>query len=110
MRVQLAAALVSAAFSAAPALGADAPGAGRRAELVNLVRQDCGSCHGMTLKGGLGPPLTREALRDKPPASLVTTVLHGRPGTPMPPWREYVSGVEAEWIVRQLQEGTLDER
>jgi cytochrome c55X len=110
MRVQLAAALACAAFSAAPALAADAPGAGRRAELVNLVRQDCGSCHGMTLKGGLGPPLTREALRDKPPAGLVTTVLYGRPGTPMPPWREFVSGVEAEWIVRQLQEGRLDER
>ena len=79
-------------------------------ELVNLVRQDCGSCHGMTLKGGLGPALTRESLRDKPPGSLAATILYGRPGTPMPPWRAFVSGSEADWIVRRLQEGTLDER
>jgi cytochrome c55X len=82
----------------------------RRAELTHLVRQDCGSCHGMTLKGGLGPALTRDALRDKPAESLVVTVLHGRPGTAMPPWRDFVSEPEAAWIVKQLQEGTLGER
>jgi cytochrome c55X len=102
--------LVAAASLAPAALAGDAPEAARQAQLVSLVRQDCGSCHGMTLKGGLGPALTRDALRDKPPASLVATVLYGRPGTPMPPWREFISGVEAGWIVRQLQEGTLHER
>jgi len=82
----------------------------RQAELTYLVRQDCGSCHGMTLKGGLGPALTRDALRDKPAESLVLTVLYGRPGTAMPPWRTFVSEAEAAWIVKQLQEGTLGER
>jgi cytochrome c55X len=111
MNARAGAALVLAATMLAPAVVAgDAPEAARRAELVSLVRQDCGSCHGMTLKGGLGPPLTRDALRDKPPTSLVATVLYGRPGTPMPPWRGFVSGDEAEWIVRELQGGTLDER
>jgi cytochrome c55X len=103
--------VATALLSLAPiALAGDPPDAERRAELVNLVRQDCGSCHGMTLRGGLGPALTREALRAKPPTSLVATVLHGRPGTPMPPWRAFVSEGEAIWIVRRLQEGTLDER
>lgn len=111
MNLRVGAVLLVAAASLAPGvLAGDAPEAVRQGQLVSLVRQDCGSCHGMTLKGGLGPPLTREALRDKPSASLVTTLLHGRPGTAMPPWREFVSGVEAEWIVRQLQEGTLRER
>jgi cytochrome c55X len=111
MSIRFGAALLVAAASAAPmAFAGDAPDRTRRAELVRLVRQDCGSCHGMTLKGGLGPPLTRDALRDKPPTSLVVTVLYGRPGTPMPPWRAFVSGDEAEWIVRELQGGTLDER
>ena len=30
-----------------------------------MVRQDCGSCHGLRLTGGPGPALTREALADK---------------------------------------------
>jgi mono/diheme cytochrome c family protein len=28
----------------------------RQAELLHLLKHDCGSCHGMTRKGGLGPP------------------------------------------------------
>ena len=95
---------------AAATLLAAEPAGQRQAELTHLVRQDCGSCHGMTLKGGLGPALTRDALRDKPPDSLVVTVLYGRPGTAMPPWRAFVSEAEAAWIVRQLREGTLGER
>jgi cytochrome c55X len=95
---------------AAAALVAAEPAGTRRAELTHLVRQDCGSCHGMTLKGGLGPALTRDALQGKPAESLVVTVLYGRPGTAMPPWRTFVSESEAAWIVRQLQEGTLGER
>jgi cytochrome c55X len=95
---------------AAASLLAAEPMNPRQAELTHLVRQDCGSCHGMTLKGGLGPALTRDALRDKPAESLVVTVLYGRPGTAMPPWRTFVSEAEAAWIVKQLQEGTLGER
>ena len=30
--------------------------------LEHMLMQDCGSCHGLTMKGGLGRPLTREAL------------------------------------------------
>ena len=30
--------------------------------LKRLVHQDCGSCHGMTLKGGLGPDIRPETL------------------------------------------------
>ena len=96
--------------AAAGIAAAGEPPPARRAELVHLVRQDCGSCHGLTLKGGLGPALTRDALRDKPPESLAATILYGRPGTPMPPWRAFVTAAEADWVVRRLQEGTLDER
>lgn len=101
--------LAAAGVLAAAAVAAEPP-QGRKAELTHLVRQDCGSCHGMTLRGGLGPALTREALREKPADSLVVTVLYGRPGTAMPPWREFVTDAEAAWIVKQLQEGTLGER
>lgn len=77
----------------------------RAAELVHLVRQDCGSCHGLTLKGGLGPALTADALYDKPAEGLVATIVGGRPGTPMPPFRGLISEAEAEWIVEQLMAG-----
>ena len=46
------------------------PDAARRAELVTLVRQDCGSCHGLTLKGGLGPALKSLGRRSTVPVSF----------------------------------------
>jgi cytochrome c55X len=81
------------------------PAPGRQAELVNLVRQDCGSCHGMTLKGGLGPALEPAALATKDGDQMSFVILHGRRGTPMPPWREHLSESEAQWIVEQLKKG-----
>ena len=95
-------------LAAAGAACAQTVSASRQAELIRLVRQDCGSCHGMTFRGGLGPPLTAEALRDKPAGSLMLTILNGRPGTPMPPWRPFVSEAEAAWIVDRLQKGFDD--
>ena len=77
----------------------------RAGELTALVREDCGSCHGMTLKGGLGSPLLPENLRDKPVEGLVATIMSGRPGTAMPPWRAIVNEAEAEWIVARLLAG-----
>lgn len=84
---------------------ADAPPAERQRELVRLVRQDCGSCHGMTLQGGLGPALTPVALADKPAEGLTATIFGGRPGTPMPPWKQFLSEGEAAWITDQLLRG-----
>jgi cytochrome c55X len=56
----------------------------------------------MTLKGGLGPPLLPENLRGKPRGSLAATIYDGRPGTPMPPWKQFMSEQEAAWIVDKL--------
>lgn len=86
-----------------------APDASRSRELVRMVRQDCGSCHGMRLTGGLGPALTREALADFPLDSLVAVIVHGRPGTPMPPWKAMLSEPEARWIAQRLRQGFPEE-
>lgn len=86
-------------------LAGELPDRQRQAELVRLVRQDCGSCHGMTLLGGLGPALLPAALAGKPADSLVSTILHGRPGTPMPPWGRFLTEDEAKWVVEMLQKG-----
>jgi cytochrome c55X len=91
------------------AVPAAEPSPERMSELVRMVRQDCGSCHGLTLKGGLGPPLLPETLREKPAESLRYTVLLGRPGTPMPPWGAFMNESEADWVVRQLMQGFPEE-
>jgi cytochrome c55X len=77
----------------------------RERALIRMVRQDCGSCHGMQLTGGLGPPITRDSLADKPVDSIAATIYHGRPGTPMPSWRALVNEAEALWIAEQLRLG-----
>lgn len=93
-----------------PAASAADPSPDRMRDLVRMVRQDCGSCHGLTLKGGLGPPLLPETLRDKPAESLMYTVMLGRPGTPMPPWNAFMTEAEADWIVRRLMTGFPEEK
>ena len=77
--------------------------------LIRLVRQDCGSCHGMTLKGGLGKPLTREALAGQSAQALAVIILHGKEGTAMPPWRTLLSEQEAYWIAQRLLAGFPEE-
>jgi len=74
-------------------------------KLLRMVRQDCGSCHGMQMTGGLGPALTPEALRDWSIENLSATIYHGRPGTPMPGWKALISESDAQWISRQLKYG-----
>ena len=87
-----------------------APDASRQRELLRLLRQDCGSCHGMRLTGGLGPPLTPAALQDKPVASLTATILDGRRDTAMPPWRPFMSEAEAAWLAGRMQQGDVHAR
>ena len=104
-RMRIAPFLFLAVPLAAVAARASEPTPGRQRELVHLVRQDCGSCHGMQLTGGLGLPLTAEALRDKPLEGLEATIHGGRPGTAMPPWKSFHSDAEIRWIVEKLMTG-----
>lgn len=101
--------LVPVIFSlhAVVAAGSGMPSAERQAELRYLLTQDCGSCHGLTLKGGLGPPLTPAALAGKPPEFLQLTILQGRPGTAMPPWRTFISEDESRWLAERLLAGEV---
>ena len=72
---------------------------------MTLLRHDCGSCHGLTMKGGLGPPLLPGTLAGKDEAALATIILDGVPGKPMPPWRFELQPDEARWLVDRLREG-----
>ena len=70
--------------------------------LKRLVHQDCGSCHGLTLKGGLGPDLRAETISHYEVDILKSVILDGIPDTAMPPWRPLMSEEEAEWVARYL--------
>lgn len=101
--------LVTAGLIAMVALAAlasgDRPLAERRADLMNLLVQDCGSCHGLTMKGGLGSPLLPENLEGVDVDALAAVILDGVPDTPMPPWRGQLSQAEARWMAEQLKKG-----
>lgn len=91
---------LSSLAQAAPPLGEK-----REQQLIHLLKQDCGSCHGMTLKGGLGPALLPKNLQDKPDLFLQNTILMGRPGTAMPPWQGLLTEQETQWLIKQLKQG-----
>ncbi len=99
----LAACLTLAGLALARAAGMPDPA--RQAELRAMLLQDCGSCHGLTLKGGLGPPLRPEALAGKPRDFLFRTIRQGRPGTAMPPWAPILKDEEIAWLVDELLSG-----
>lgn len=82
---------------------ADEPSADRQNALRNMLNHDCGACHGLTLKGGLGPALLPESLAGKPDEFLISTILNGRPGTAMPPWQPFMNRDEAAWLVGILR-------
>ncbi len=77
----------------------------RQAELRNFLEQDCGSCHGLRMAGGLGPPLLPAVVANKPEQFLAATIQYGRPGTAMPPWSAFFSDEEALWLARELKGG-----
>lgn len=89
--------------STAGALSAD-----RQDALKHLLYQDCGSCHGLQLTGGLGPALTPVALAGKSRRLLFDTIRDGRSGTPMPPWSPLLADEEITWLVDYMlqQENT----
>jgi len=80
---------------------------GATGTLKNLVHQDCGSCHGLTLKGGLGPDIRPDALSHYDIETLSEVVLDGIPGTAMPPWRPLMSEADAKKIAEYLLQGDV---
>jgi cytochrome c55X len=91
--------LFSTTLAAEPALE-------RQTALRDLLKQDCGACHGLTLKGGMGPALLPENLAGKSDDFLVTTILNGRKDTAMPPWQPFISRDEALWLLGVLRKNS----
>jgi len=94
--------LISFSTYAEPAMAPE-----RQRQLQDMVLHDCGACHGMSLKGGLGPALTPAVLESRPEEELLDTILNGRQQTAMPPWKNFLTVNEATWIVKQLKTGRI---
>ena len=82
----------------------------RQQELLTMLQHDCGACHGLRLKGGLGPPLNTDTLKERNTAELINIVTEGRKGTPMPPWKEILNAEEIAWLVDRLRENKQVQR
>jgi cytochrome c55X len=83
-----AALLLGAGPAAAAPAGAEDPAAAIRAQVDDgraAFATACATCHGGTGMGGTGPAL---AGRDLPLSLIRQTVMNGRPGTPMPAFKE----------------------
>ncbi|MBM3561004.1 MAG: cytochrome c [Alphaproteobacteria bacterium] len=105
-RRRRAAALALVALLAAPmalAAGASEPTPERAAALKRLLDHDCGSCHGLTRKGGLGSPLLPDRLAARSDADLAHVIRNGMPGTPMPPWGSLLSDQDVDFLVREIR-------
>lgn len=74
----------------------------QRASLRTLLHQECGSCHGLLLKGGLGPALTSDALQGQTAEQIALTIMQGRPGTAMPAWNRFLQPAESLWLAKFL--------
>lgn len=92
---------------AVPLAASDGVSSDRQQELRNLLVQDCGSCHGLTMRGGLGPALLPDALSGKSAEAISAVIMNGRPGSAMPPWRFMLSPAEARWMAEVLLSGEL---
>jgi cytochrome c55X len=77
----------------------------RQRELIHILKHDCGSCHGITLKGGLGPALTPAALSGKSTEDMVHIITNGQPEKAMPPWGTLLDQDEIQWLAEQLKAG-----
>ena len=62
----------------------------RQASLRSLLHQECGSCHGLKLNGGLGPALTSDALQGQSAAQVALTIMHG--------WNRFLHPSESLWL------------
>ncbi len=77
--------------------------ADRKASLDYLLRHDCGSCHGMTLQGGLGPALLPERFADLDIDSIASMILIGNPEKAMPRWENLLSISDARYLAERLK-------
>ena len=106
---------ISTLADASPSPSASLPGDPNNGQTV--YQQNCTSCHGTSLEGGVGPqlnPIAKLPGVSNPldPQFLITTITDGRPGTAMPAWQGKLSDTQikdlAAFIIQQNQIGAAN--
>jgi len=68
-----------------------------------IFEQECQGCHGPMHQGGVGSDIRPDKVKDKNSMFLANTILDGRAGTAMPPFKGTISKQEASLMVDYLQ-------
>jgi nitrite reductase (NO-forming)/hydroxylamine reductase len=68
-----------------------------------VFERECQGCHGPKHQGGVGSDIRPAVVKPKNAQMLAETILNGRPGTAMPPFKEIFSKNEAATMVDYLQ-------
>jgi len=75
----------------------------RQSELLNFVEQNCPACHGIRMRGSIGPPLSEASLQHLSVNEVTLTILYGFPEKGMPAWETQLSEKDAYWIAEFLK-------
>jgi nitrite reductase (NO-forming)/hydroxylamine reductase len=87
------------AVEAKPAISAEVMEKGKE-----LYFDRCAGCHGTLRKGATGPKLTTDRTRELGTDLLKALIANGRPGTAMPPWKQFLTNGEIETLALYIQE------
>ncbi len=72
-------------------------------DVEKVFEKECQGCHGPNHEGGVGADLRPNKLKGKNAYMLAETILNGRPGTAMPPFKNTFSKADAQKMVDYLQ-------
>ncbi len=72
-------------------------------DVEKVFEKECQGCHGPNHEGGVGSDLRPKVISKKNAYVLAETILNGRSGTAMPPFKEKFSKADADKMVDWLQ-------
>jgi len=64
----------------------------------------CAGCHGTLRTGATGPKITPDRTKELGTEALKTIIANGRPGTAMPPWKQFLTDEEINIMALYIQE------
>lgn len=97
-------ALEEAKKAAAPAKAAPAVSKEIMEKGEKIYFDRCAGCHGTLRTGATGPKITPDRTRELGTEALKTTIANGRPGTAMPPWKQFLSEDEINTMALYIQQ------